>query len=62
MKQNLIRVKGGKNPTLLIDEVDIKALREFQIMRYELQKKGLFKPTPHGIDKGIILKKLGLKL
>jgi len=60
--QDLIKVKGGKNPTVLIDEIDIKALREFQIMNYELQKeeqkKGSFKPTPNGIERKVIIKKL----
>ena len=61
VEQNMIAVKGGKNPALLIDEIDIQALREFQITKYELQKNGVFKPTPPGIDKDIVRRKLNRK-
>ncbi|WMI65529.1 RNA-directed DNA polymerase [Aestuariibaculum sp. YM273] len=42
-----LRIKGGKNTTLLVDELDIKALREFQYKGFGLQRSDKsFKPTP----------------
>ena len=54
VEQNLITVKGGLNAALLVDEIDVQALREFQIKDYTLQKSGIFKPTPPGINKEIV--------
>jgi len=46
MKDSL-RIKGGKNITLLTDEIDIKKLRIFQFKGYGQQKDDKeFKPTP----------------
>jgi len=56
--QNILTVKGGSNPTLLIGEVDIKSLREFQIKNYTLQRNGAFKPTPPGLEIGIVRGKI----
>ena len=50
-------MKGGLNKALLIGEIDVKSLREFQITNYELQKNGFFKPTPPGIDTDIVRRK-----
>jgi len=58
VEQNLVTVKGGLNPSILVGEVDIQALRNFQIQNYSLQKNGIFKPTPPGIDKNIIRRKI----
>ena len=57
-ERNLIAVKGGLNQSLLIGEIDIQALREFQIKTYNLQKNGMFKPTPPGIDVKIVRRKM----
>jgi hypothetical protein len=57
-EMNLLAIKGGTNSTLLIGEVEIQALREFQIKNYALQKNGVFKPTPPGIDTNIVRKKI----
>lgn len=44
---DIVRTKGGINPTALIGEIDIKALRNFQRKKYNLQKEDdSFKPTP----------------
>ena len=56
--QNILTVKGGSNPTLLIGEIDVKSLREFQLKKYALQKSGVFKPTPPGINDSIVRKKI----
>jgi hypothetical protein len=45
---NILRVKGGENQFIMSAEVDIKALREFQVVDYNMQeeKKDMFKQTP----------------
>lgn len=50
--KDLIQIKGGLNSTILVGELKIEDLREFQLVEYNLQKekidKGLtvLKPTP----------------
>ncbi|GKX65926.1 hypothetical protein [Inconstantimicrobium mannanitabidum] len=45
--KDIVKIKGGVNSTALIDEINIKALRDFQIKEYGLQKMDkAFKPTP----------------
>lgn len=45
--RDVIKTKGGKNPCILAADIDISALREFQMLDYSLQKDmGAFKPTP----------------
>lgn len=42
-----LRIKGGLNTSLLVDELDIKKLREFQYKGFGLQRDDKdFKPTP----------------
>lgn len=54
-----IRTKGGKNSTILIGEIDIERLRNFQIKEYELQKEDKsFKPTPPDFKKSIVMGKI----
>lgn len=56
---NIIRTKGGINYTILVDDIDIKALRDYQLKEYELQKEdNRFKPTPPRFDKSIVFKKI----
>ncbi len=58
-EKDIIRTKGGKNSTILIDEIDIEKLREFQFKEYALQKKEKdFKITPPEFNKDIIGKKI----
>ena len=57
-KRNILAVKGGANSTLLIGEVDIQSLREFQIKNYELQKDGVFKPTPPDFNRDVVRGKI----
>ncbi|MDE7086582.1 MAG: hypothetical protein K2O67_00130 [Clostridia bacterium] len=46
-RKDLLRVKGGKNSIILIDEIDVEKLREFQLKGNPLQRKTKeFKPTP----------------
>lgn len=47
VEKNMVVVKGGKNSTILIDDLDIDALRKFQLPGYAGQDaKGVFKNTP----------------
>lgn len=49
VEKNMVVVKGGKNSTILIDDLDIDALRKFQLPGYAAQDaKAVFKYTPPG--------------
>lgn len=54
MERDLIKTKGGINSAILVDEIDINALREFQRKEYELQREDdTFKPTPPNFEPNI---------
>lgn len=54
-KRDLIKTKGGRNSAILVDEIDINALREFQRKEYELQRQDdTFKPTPPNFEPVIV--------
>lgn len=56
---NIIKVKGGLNDTILIGEVDVQKLNEFQIKEYALQKGDeSFKTTPPNMNKDEILRRV----
>lgn len=58
-EKDVIRTMGGNNSTILIGEIDIAKLRDFQIMEDELQKENKnFKITPPEFDKEIVLRKI----
>ena len=58
-EKDIMRTKGGKNSTILVDEIDIKKIREFQLKDYNLQMKDKgFKTTPPGFDHKIVLDKI----
>lgn len=57
--RDLIKVKGGKNPTILVDTINLNDLREFQLKEYSGQKDlGTFKPTPPDFDKDEVMKRI----
>ena len=57
-QRNMIQTKGGKNNCILTTDIDIKALRDFQIMGYNLQhEKKTYKPTPPKFDDEILRSK-----
>lgn len=61
--KDIIRTKGGINSTILIDEIDIKSLRDFQFKEFELQKQiDTFKPTPPEFNRDIVALKMQHKL
>lgn len=49
---DILKIKGGENSTLLVGNINIKKLREFQNTEYELQRSDKsFKPTPPDYNK-----------
>ncbi|MDO4270337.1 MAG: hypothetical protein Q4C72_05335 [Eubacteriales bacterium] len=65
-KKDILKVKGGKNPAVLVDAIDIKALREFQLKGNVLQtsegRDAPYKPTPPDFHYKIVEDKLLGKL
>lgn len=58
-EKDIMRTKGGRNSTILVDEIDIGKIREFQLKEYNLQAYDKsFKSTPPGFDPEIVLKKI----
>lgn len=56
--RDIIKTKGGINPTILVDEIDINDLREYQRKEYELQRDDpTYKPTPPDFDRLIVEQK-----
>ena len=60
VKMNMMSIKGGRNEAILVEDVDIDGLRNFQRKQYELQRdeKDNFKTTPPGFDVSIVDAKL----
>lgn len=57
--QDILRVKGGESPTVLIGIIDVEKLRLFQCKSYGEQKEDrCFKPTPPLFDREIVEKKI----
>lgn len=49
VERDIIKTKGGLNDCVLVEELNIKALRDFQMLDFPLQKQnGTFKPSPPG--------------
>lgn len=58
-EKDIIRTKGGINSSILVEDINITELRNFQLKEYSLQKKeSRFKSTPPDFDKKIIFKKV----
>ncbi len=50
-KRDLIKTKGGRNHTILMDHIELASLRDYQRKEYELQRDDpRFKPTPPCFD------------
>lgn len=54
-KKNILSIKGGNNPFLVVGEIDIKSLRDFQICG-----RGSFKPLPPGFNYRRVRDRMGL--
>lgn len=56
--RDIIKTKGGINPSILVTQIDIDALRKFQSLDYPLQKdKKTFKPTPPDLCRTVLEEK-----
>lgn len=55
---NLLQIKGGINPAIVVSEIDIDSLRQFQRLGFTMQKENKkFKPTPAGYEKEAAIKR-----
>jgi len=53
-KRDVIKTKGGRNHTILVDDIDLDSLRDYQRKEYELQRDDpRFKPTPPRFNSSI---------
>lgn len=61
--KDIIKLKGGENDALLVGEIDIKALRSFQLKGFDLGKKDKngFKPTPPDFERNFVKKRIDNK-
>ena len=58
VSKDIIKTKGGLYPCALMDVIDIKGLRDFQMLGYHQQKADKrFKPTPPGVNPDNIINK-----
>lgn len=63
-QMNMMRVKGGRNEAILVEELDVDVLRKIQRKKYDGIKsdRNIFKPTPPGFDISIVDAKLHKRL
>lgn len=60
--KDILQIKGGANSTILVGNLSINRLRQFQRMDYYLQKDdGTFKPTPPDFDYEEVIKRINNK-
>jgi hypothetical protein len=60
---DVLRLKGGKNSTILVGSINIHSLREFQRKSYALTKnKSIFKPLPPDFDRKSVLNRIENRL
>jgi hypothetical protein len=60
-RKDLLKLKGGKNDTILIEEMNINLLREFQLKHFERIKADndeTFKPMPPDWDRTLVNKRI----
>jgi hypothetical protein len=60
-KKDLMKLKGGKNDTVLVEELNIKSLREFQLKYFERIKADnddSFKPVPPDWNRVFVNKRI----
>ena len=63
VEKDILRIKGGKNATILVDEIDIENLRRFQLLGNIVQSDNdMFKTTPPDFDRAIVQAKQDGKL
>lgn len=60
-RKDLMKLKGGKNDTILVEEISIGLLREFQLKYFErvkADKDETFKPMPPDWDRAMVNKRI----
>ncbi|XZF12812.1 RNA-directed DNA polymerase [Chitinophagaceae bacterium MMS25-I14] len=63
ISKNQLQIKGGENDTILIAEININKLREFQYKKYELQKDDkFFKPASPDFNRKNVKKRMNDEL
>jgi hypothetical protein len=61
-RKDIMKLKGGKNNAILVDEIAISELREFQLKYFERIKAdndNSFKPVPPDWDRKLVNKRIG---
>lgn len=62
-KKDIVKIKGGENSCVLVGEIDIRKLRDFQIKQYNAQlTEKTFKPCPPDFKRENVKLRMGLKL
>ena len=58
-RMDLLRLKGGLNDTILVSEIELAGIREFQRKTYEAtREKREYKPLPPDYDHNLVLKRI----
>jgi hypothetical protein len=60
-RKDLMKLKGGENDTILVEEIKIGLLREFQLKHFErirADKDETFKPMPPDWDRSMVNKRI----
>ena len=60
-RKDILKLKGGKNDAILVGEIAVEALREFQLKYFERIKAdndNSFKPVPPDWDRNLVKKRI----
>lgn len=60
-RKDILKLKGGRNDTILVDEIDISKLRDFQLKSFERTKSDKddsFKPLPPDWNRKLVNKRI----
>ena len=60
-RKDLLKLKGGKNDTILVEEININLLREFQLKYFErikAENDDTFKPLPPDWDRTLVNRRI----
>lgn len=60
-RKDLLKLKGGKNDTILVEELNVNILREFQLKHFErikADKDDTFKPMPPDWNRALVNKRI----
>ena len=59
-EKDIVRTSGGKNSTILVGEIDISSLRNFQINNhiFDTNSSNKYKITPPEFNRNIVMDKI----